>query len=314
MKFLRDALQVLLENWALKLTAIFLALMLWIVVRGDPGAERVVTIPLEVGIPSNMEIVNDRPNAVDVTLEGFWSNMWLVQQMACNVDLRTAGEGEHIVPLTPENINLPHTAGLTVVGIRPARIVVDLERTVSRQLPVSVATSGDPARGYEVYAKRANPPVVLVSGPRSHVDYIREVSTQSVPLSDQTSPVRTYVNLNIPDALVHTTPFGPIRVDIEIGIHRKTVTLRNVPVVADEPGVTVRPSRVTVQLLVPANYEKQITPGDLSATVAVTGLDESQPEEKVSPQVKFTNPAGSAVIIIKDVQPPEVTIKRMRKS
>jgi len=312
MKFLRDALQVLLENWALKLTAIFLALILWLVVRGDPGAERVVTIPLEIGIPGNMEIVNDRPNAVDVTLQGFSSNMWLVQQMSCNVDLRTGGEGEHIVPLTPENINLPHTAGLTVVGIRPARIVVDLERTISRQVPVSVATSGDPARGFDVYSKSANPPTVLVSGPRSHIDYIKEVSTESVPLSEQTSPIRTYVNLNIPDPLAHTNPFGPIRVDIEIGIHRKTVTVRNVPVAADQPGVTVRPSRVTVLLLVPVNYEREITPADLSATAATTGLDESQPEGKVSPQVRLTNPADAAAIIIKEVQPPEVTIRRLR--
>lgn len=312
MKFLRDVLQVLLENWALKLTAVFLALILWLVVRGDPGAERVVTIPLEVGIANNMEIVNDRPNAVDVTLEGFSSNMWLIQQMSCNVDLRTSGEGEHIVPLTPENINLPHTAGLTIVGIRPARIIVDLERTIARRVPVSVATSGDPARGYDVYTKSATPPMVLVSGPRTHIEDIKEVSTESVPLSEETSPIRTYVNLNIPDALVHTTPFGPIRVDIEIGIHRKTVTIRNVPVVADQPGVTVLPSRVTVQLLVPANYEKQITPADLSATAAVAGLDESRSEGKVSPQVKFTNAADSAAIIIKEVQPPEVTIRRLR--
>jgi len=314
MKFLRDALQVLLENWALKLTAIFLALFLWLVVRGDPGAERVITIPLEISIPSNMEVVNDRPNAVDVTLQGFSSNMWLIQQMSCSVDLRTAGEGEHIIPLIPENISLPHAAGLTIVGIRPARIVIDLERTISRQVPVSVATSGDPASGYDVYTKSANPPVVLVSGPRNHVESIKEVSTESVPLSDETSPIRTYVNLNVPDALVHTTPVGPIQVDIDIGIHRKTVSVRNVTVVADQPGVSVQPPWITVQLLVPANYTKQFTPADLIATAEVAGLGESRPEAKVYPQVKFTNPADSAVIVIKEIQPAQVTIRRTRKS
>lgn len=314
MKFLRDALQVLLENWALKLTAIFLALIVWLVVRGEPGAERVITIPLEISIPRNMEVVNNRPNAVDVTLRGFSASMWLIQPMSCNVDLRTAGEGEHIVPLTPENISLPRTAGLEIVGIRPARVAINLERTISKQVPTSVATSGDPASGYDVYSKSANPPAVLVSGPRSHVVDIKEVSTESVPLSDQTGPIRTYVNLNVPDAMVHTTPFGPVQVNIDIGVHRRTVTVRHVPVVANEPGVIIRPPWISVQLLVPANYAKPITPADLSATAAVEDLDESGSEAKVKPQVKFTNPADSAAIIIKEIQPAEVTVKKTRKS
>jgi len=314
MKFLRNALQVLLENWAVKLIAIFLALILWLVVRGEPGAQRVITIPLEISIPRNMEVVNDRPNAVDVTLQGFSANMWLIQQISCNVDLRTAGEGEHIVPLTPENISIPRTAGLEIVAIRPARIAIDLERTISKQVPIAVATSGDPAPDYEVYSKSANPPTVLVSGPQTHVMVIKEVSTESVPLSDQTSPIRTYVNLNIPDAMVHTTPFGPVQVNIDIGVHRKTVTVRNVPVVADEPGVAIRPSRVSIQLLVPANYARQITPADLSATVAVGDLDDSGSETTVKAQVKLTNPADSATIIIKGTQPAKVTIKKTRKS
>jgi YbbR domain-containing protein len=314
MRFLRDALRILLENWALKLTAIFLALILWLVVRGDPGAERVIAIPLEISIPGSMEVVNDRPNAVDVTLRGFSANMWLIQQMSCKVDLRTAGEGEHIVPLTPENISLPRASGLEVVAIRPARIAIDLERTISEQVPISVATSGDPAPGYDVYSKSATPPVVLVSGPRSHVQKIKEVSTVSVPLSDQTSTIRAYVNLNVPDAMVHTTPFGPVQVDIDIGVHRKTVTVRYVPVVADVPGVTIRPPWISVQLLVPANYAKQITPADLSATAAVEDLGESRSEEKVKPQVRLTNPADSADIVIKEIQPAEVTVIRTRKS
>ena len=53
-----------LENWTLKATALLLALILWLFVRGEPGAERVVAIPLEVRISHQMEITNERPATI----------------------------------------------------------------------------------------------------------------------------------------------------------------------------------------------------------------------------------------------------------
>src|SRR5437867_5657552 len=35
---------MLMENWGLKLTAIFLAFMLWVAVHGDPGVERIISV------------------------------------------------------------------------------------------------------------------------------------------------------------------------------------------------------------------------------------------------------------------------------
>lgn len=312
MRFLREALQILLENWTLKLTAVFLAFILWLVVRGDPAAERVITIPLEISIPRNMEITNDRPSAVDVTLRGSSTSMWVIQQMSCNIDLRSADEGDHVVPLTPDNIRLPQAAGVEVVGIRPARIPVNLEATISREVPISVATRGDPAPGYDIYSKAARPSTVLLSGPRTHVEGLNEVSTESVSLSDLKTSIRTYVNLNVKDPMVHTMPSGAVQVSIDIGVHRRSITVRRIPIVADEDGVTIRPAFVSVQLLVPADYTAPLTPADFSATVDLGNVDVSEPEIRVKPDVRFAYPVDSA-IIIKEISPAEVLVRRTRK-
>ncbi len=59
------------ENWGLKLTALFLSFILWLMVHGDPGTERNIMIPLEIRIPRDMVITNeDRPSFVEVSIRG----------------------------------------------------------------------------------------------------------------------------------------------------------------------------------------------------------------------------------------------------
>jgi len=87
--------ELLLENWSLKLTAVLLSLILWLFVRGEPGPERVVAVPLEVLLPRQMEITNQRPTSVEVTMRGAaFSNMLFSQPLpTCIIDLQDAKEG-----------------------------------------------------------------------------------------------------------------------------------------------------------------------------------------------------------------------------
>ena len=63
------------ENWGLKLTALFLSFILWLMVHGDPGTERNIMIPLEIRLPGEMVITNeDRPSFVEVSVRGSLAN------------------------------------------------------------------------------------------------------------------------------------------------------------------------------------------------------------------------------------------------
>ena len=101
------------ENWGLKLTALFLSFILWLMVHGDPGTERNIMIPLEIRIPRDMVITNeDRPSLVEVTIRGPLASGGFGQpSLICLLDLPTAPEGERLVPLTPQNINENHGVG-----------------------------------------------------------------------------------------------------------------------------------------------------------------------------------------------------------
>jgi YbbR domain-containing protein len=307
MKFIRD---VLLENWGLKLTSILLALVLWLFVRGDPGAERVITVPLEVRIPSAMEITSERPTSVDVTVRGAATNTWFGQSVpTCSIDLQSADEGEHSVLLTPRNVRIPGASGLEVIKINPARIVLTLERTISREVTILIATRGEPVTGFDVYKKSSNPSSVIVTGPRSHIERIREVNTESISLVGQKQSMRVFANLNVRDNLVRTIPVGPIEVNIEVGVQRRTITIARVPIQIDDNAYIAVPGRVSVELLVPVTYKGDLSAEDINASVTLSSSTTAPILGKMRPSVYFTKKLDPA-IVIKEVKPPEVKLHK----
>jgi YbbR domain-containing protein len=307
MKFFRD---LLLENWGLKLTSIFLALLLWLFVRGDPGAERVITVPLEVRIPSAMEITSERPTSVDVTVRGTTTNTWFGQSVPrCSIDLQNADEGEHSVLLTPGNVQIPGASGLEVIKINPTRIVLTLERTISREVPVVVASRGEPAAGFDVYNKSSNPASVIITGPRSRVEKIPQVNTESISLAGQNRSVRVFANLSVRDNLVRTIPAGPIEVNIELGVRRKSVMVARVPVKVDDPAYFTVPKRITVKLLVPITFKGVLSADDIHAALALSGPTPPAVPTKMRPSVSFTKELDAS-IVIKELEPPEVVVRK----
>jgi YbbR domain-containing protein len=215
--------EYLLENCNLKATALLLALVLWLFVRGEPGPERVVTIPLEVQVPSQMEIVNERVTTIEVTMRGAAiSSKWFNSPLpTCVIDLQRAQEGEHAVTLTPDNVRVPKGSGIEILQLNPTRVLLLLERTVSKEVPIIVPIRGKPPRGFEIYGKSQYPTSLLVTGPRSRIESLTEVSTEAVSLIEQKQSARFSVNLSLKNNAIRTSWVNPIQVDIQIGPHRK---------------------------------------------------------------------------------------------
>ncbi|NWG13368.1 MAG: hypothetical protein HXY20_07540 [Acidobacteria bacterium] len=306
MKFWRD---VFLQNWGVKLTSVFLAFFLWMAMRGEPPAERVITVPLEIIRPAEMEITGERPSTVELTLRGATSNMWPAQPVpSCRIDLQDASEGEHVVSLTQANVRLPRASGLEVVAIRPARVKLVLERTITRTVPVEVSR-GDPPLDLEVYAVTVTPPTVVITGPRTRVQAIREVSTESISLAGRRESFRTPARLTAEDGSILMTPPGPVDVYFQIGARRQLQTITNVPVVSEDPSFTLSPSTVALSVLVPISVPRKLTPGDFTASVAAVDLDPTKAILHVRPEVTLKKEIASGIVIMQ-VKPPEVTVRK----
>jgi YbbR domain-containing protein len=304
---------LLLENWGLKLTSVFLASILWLMVHGDTNTERVLSVPLEIRVPRNMEISSERPSTVDVTVRGTSTTMWFAQTLPTYIiDLQTFSEGDHQVQLSPANVRLPRASGLEALSVRPARLTLVLEKTVSKEIPIRVTSRGEPEPGYDIYGITVSPSTALLTGPRTRVEKIKETSTEAVSIAGRRESLHVYANLNISDNSVHIKPTGPVEITIQLGPHRRMQRVSGITVQPDAPGFACIPRTVAVQVLVPANSEKNLAPSDFLATVAASSMEFGAAGAKAQVDVRLKNPTDPA-IMMKGIIPAEVLVQRAVK-
>lgn len=200
------------ENWALKLAAVALAVLLWAAVRADtPKAAtfRNITVQVDLRDPDWQLRGEPDPPGVHVTVTGTTSDLMTLAGQPPRIVLpvdRVADSVEtQVVPL--QWVQLPR--GLRqarVVALRPDTIRLEYERLASRTLPVRVHLTGELPEGYEVLPPiTTSPAVVAVRGPAWMVAEMDSVSLVPVDISGLRSTT------NIP-ARVDSTRLGPTRV------------------------------------------------------------------------------------------------------
>src|SRR6185312_14698714 len=98
------------DHFGLKVLALALALLLWLVVAGEETVERSVRVPLELQqVPIGLDLMSDPPATVDVMVRGASDAIGRMSpgDLVAVLDLRTAREGRRLFPLTPNQIRAP---------------------------------------------------------------------------------------------------------------------------------------------------------------------------------------------------------------
>jgi hypothetical protein len=124
MRFLRG---LVFENLGLKLSALALALILWVAYTAEPFAEAAYNVPLVLlNLPAGVEVAGDVPTTVRVRVR---ARAALLRKLApadlnFTVDLGGAHAGDTPIALTPEMVDVPY--GTEVVRITPADLQISL--------------------------------------------------------------------------------------------------------------------------------------------------------------------------------------------
>jgi YbbR domain-containing protein len=180
----------LTENWALKLAALTLAILLWMAVRaGTPEATTFRNIPVQVDLrdPDWRLAELPQPPVVNVTVRGTTGELLTLASQPPRIVLlvdRVADSVEtQVLPLQWVQLP-PDVRQARVIALRPDTIRLRDERLSTRTLPVRIRTVGDLPDGYElVQAPSATPARLQVRGPARIVDVLDSVPLLPVDIS-----------------------------------------------------------------------------------------------------------------------------------
>jgi hypothetical protein len=263
-----------------------------------------VDAPVEIqGLSGDMEITSELPRFVHVTIRG------ARQQLECVIDLQDATEGENIIPLR-DYIESPTGLAVEVSQVNPSQITLILEKTVSKEVPVNVPVEGDPADGFDIYEKIVDPDKVTITGPRSHIEDIEEISTEAIDLNGLKQDMNFRVGLNVNDGMIRPSITDSIWVEIRIGPHRTLYVVKKATVDVGNESLIASPKQIDIQVMAPENLQPELVPGKFSVTIEPENFDEATSAVEVKPLIGFQRDWVGKIKVLGTI-PSEVTIRKI---
>ncbi|HZE69459.1 MAG TPA: CdaR family protein [Pyrinomonadaceae bacterium] len=264
--------KIFIEDWFLKLMALAIALLLWLAVTGvnKPVTIR-TTIQLNFIRPDKLDISNDPPRSVDVLLTGRRSKLQSIgpTDLVATVDLSDQREGERVVRLAADHVQMDLPDGVKIESFQPSTIPIHLEPIIERQVAVEVKIEGQPAEGFDLYSVRPSPATIAVRGPAGHVNSLQKAPTETISIAGKNEAfTASRVAIDVPDHKIDLED-SAVDVVIEIGEHRTERTFPGVSVIADRGNA--QPATVSVTLFGPASVISQLRPEDLKISLTSSG-------------------------------------------
>ena len=213
--------RIINRNWALKVSCLVLAVLLWFLIVGEPEVVTVEAVPLTYGnLSPDLVLLSDPPDAVRLELRGPSREIARENLAGLKVLLdfsAVQGAGDRTFEIEESQLHLP--AGVAFLRAVPGQVKLSFDRVETRDVPVDVRWKGKTADGYHVAGKKVTPTQVRISGPASRVNAVN-ASVAEVDLSDQSKGFAANVAALTSAAGVRLEPPSVrVEVAIEKGTH-----------------------------------------------------------------------------------------------
>lgn len=206
-----------LRHIGLKIMSIALAALLWLAVAGEQIVERALRIPLEfTNMPAQLEPVGEPPDSVDVRVRGSSGRLSRIAagEVVAVVDLAGARPGQRLFHVSASDVRAPF--GVEVLQVVPTTLYMTFEPPLTKTVPVIPEVEGDPAPGYEIAVRTADPPTVDIVGPQSAVAAMTAAITEPVSVAGESKSIVKTVSVGVSDPTVRLESVDLVRVTVTI--------------------------------------------------------------------------------------------------
>jgi len=256
----------ILQNLTLKVTSLFLAIILWLHATTLQTYDHELSIPLRItDLGDSLVIVSKPPQKVRVLFRGKGDQLWwlFVRKASAVVKLKDAHPGITEVILHSGTIHVPSGLDIQVADVLyPRKLRLELDTWKRKTIPVLVETEGLPAPEYVRVDElvEVSPRLITVEAPSSFLDNLDRVHAEPLDISGATETVSKKVRLRLPDpnSLVkYSAEAVTATARLEKLVRR---TLRIEPEVDGSipPGWDVTPRLVEVHLFAPESLSDSL--------------------------------------------------------
>jgi hypothetical protein len=264
----------LTADWPLKLTALALSVLLWLIASSEEPASGLLTVELRVQPPAGRTVVRD-PGRVRATVVGrrrdllrlSHDNLVLTRILPDSLTADTAS-----LTIDPADLVFPRATGIRVQDVEPRSVAVELNPVAQRTVPIRPVVRVQSQSGFELVGGVAVVPgEVRLAGPADRIRAIDSARTVPLELAGADGPAEQPV-------LVDTTGFGPVHVfptRVTVSLNVQAMGERTLwPVPVQVPSaLRLRPDHdtVTVRVRGPRARLAALTPDSVAVTIKPVG-------------------------------------------
>ncbi len=266
------------NNLLLKIFSLLFAVLFWFYLTVEQEAE--LGFPVKVnftGLTNSLVVSDGKIDHATVWLRGVRRNLFNLrsENMSFNVNLKEAGEGTLVYPLTEADLEkLPN---VVVKKIVPSILSLKIEKLIKKRLYVKPKISGAIPKGYKFINASVSPTIVQVRGRRSVIQSMKTIYTYPIDISTltQTSNFEVPLDLNASELKVTSgSRMIKIRVNVEENIINKTFPNISIALkdVNNNYKVDVKPMSATLEVKGPEILLDNLKPVDIKILVSAKNL------------------------------------------
>ncbi|MEW5928445.1 MAG: CdaR family protein [Gemmatimonadota bacterium] len=273
---MRLPFRALTRNWQLKLAALALAVLLWVVVSAEQVTTQWIPVPVRVasGDPGRVVTGGPLPQEVEVRFAGAGRELWelALERPVLVLPVERVQEDSQVFVLDPRMVRIPNgLRSVTPLDVRPASVRVLTQRLVSRDLPVRVRIAQRSRDRYVVLdTPTVRPATVRVTGPADRVARLGAVVTEPLEIGAADSAFRRGVALDA-DSLEGVRA-STRSVEVAATVDRVVERIFPAVPVAGPAGAVVLPERVDVRVQGPSRQVRALDVGTFSLSVSADSL------------------------------------------
>jgi len=220
-------LHSLIRNWPAKILSLVAAIFIFLFYTVNSLEERFFTVPLRLYLSEGYVAAGPYPRSVRVTLRGESDTIYRILEEDIEVFAdfsRHTNEGLYRASIEFIGRGSAETSGPLEITVEPRELTLEIEKNLRKSVKVLPTMTGYPEKGFELSQYFINPNTVDVEGPRSHVEDLDTVLTETVDLSGRSSDFTFRARLNVEDPYL-SLPGGD---SVEfLGIIRETMITKN---------------------------------------------------------------------------------------
>ncbi|GEM_PF-4392524 len=294
------------QNKLLKLLSLALAFLIWFTVSTQEQGDRLLQdVPLRVLHSPTTIITNVIPKGVNVRVRGPLAviNDLDPEGIEVIVDVSELDPGNYVIG--PEQVDhIPPT--VEVRQIDPPYIPINLERKITRHLPVSPQIVASRLPSDRVVIQSAvEPPTVQLVGPESKVNRIERLVTERIIIPENVASQRAFwVDVVSPGQHMTITP---ARVKVTVTVD-EVVEKRIDHLIPQLPRrVWMAPgTSLSVTLRGPRTFLDRIRSDDIIVSVDVAGL--SRGEHEITPTITLPDEFRDKIRVVA-IEPRSLTVR-----